>query len=135
MLRQANTLPKEDQCRGAGSSEGQPISQREANCFLIFEHVRPTGSCDEIQGLSGLFSIELENDDIQDFALRWEQALLLTSDLPSDKVSEGLYVSKLQDSSQAQTIMALFDQEILPGGGKRDYYRLRMCVKVHIEQA
>ena len=74
---------------------------------MIFEHVRPTGSCDEIQGLSGLFSIELENDDIQDFALRWEQALLLTSDLPSDKVSEGLYVSKLQDSSQAQTIMAI----------------------------
>ena len=28
----------------------------------------------------------LENDDIQDFDLRWEQALLLTSDPPSDKV-------------------------------------------------
>ena len=37
--------------------------------------------------------MKLENDDIQDFDLRWEQALLLTSDLPSDKVWEGLYVS------------------------------------------
>ena len=82
---------------------------------LIFEYFRPTGSYDEIQGLSGLFSI-LENDDIQDFDLRWEQALLLTSDPPSDNVLESLYVSKLQDSSHAQTIMALYNQEILRRG-------------------
>ena len=50
------------------------------------EYFRPTGSYDEIQGLSGLFSINLENDDIQDFDLRWEQAFSLTSDPPSDKV-------------------------------------------------
>ena len=103
--------------------------------YLIYEYFRPTGSYDEIQGLSGLFSIELDNNDVQDFDLRWEQALLLTSDPPSDKVLEGLYVSKLQDSSQAKTIMALYNQEILRGGGQRDYHRLRMCVKLHIEQA
>ena len=74
------------------------------------------------------------NDDIQDFDLRWEQALLLTSDPPSDIVLEGLYVSKLQESSQALTIMALYNQEILRGGGQRDCHKLRMCVKLHIEQ-
>ena len=77
------------------------------------EGFRLTGSYDEIQGLSGLFSSEMENDDIQNFEKRWEQALLLTSDPPSDKVLEGLYVSKLQDSSQVQTIMAPYNQEIL----------------------
>ena len=82
-----------------------------------------------------MFSIKLENDDIQDFDLRWEHALLLTSDPPSDKVLEGLYVSKLQESSQPQTIMAVYNQDILLGGGKRDNHRLRMCVKLHIEQA
>ena len=79
-------------------------------------------------------TFNLENDDIQDFDLRWEQALLLTSDLPSDKVLEGLYVAKLQESSKAQTIMALYNQETLRGGGHRDHHRLRMCVKLHIEQ-
>ena len=98
--------------------------------YLIYEYFRPTGSFDEIQGLSRLFSIKLENDDIQDFDLCWEQALLLTSDPPSDKVLESLYVSKLQDSSQAQKIMALCNQEVLRGGGQRDYHR-----KLHIEQA
>ena len=61
--------------------------------------------------------------------------MLLTSDPPSDKVLEALYVSKLQDSSQAQKILALYNQEILRGGGQRDYRRLRMCVKLLIEQA
>ena len=102
---------------------------------LIYEYFRLLDQMIEIQGLSGLFSIKLENDDTQDFDLRWEQALLLISDPPSDKVLEGLYVSKLQDSSQAHTIMALLNQEILRGGGKRDYHRLRMCVKLHTEQA
>ena len=105
---------------------GRPIA------YLIYEYFRPTGTYDEIQGLSALFRINLANDDIQDFDLRWEQALLLTSDPPSDKVSEGLYVSKLQDSSQARAIVARFNQEILRGGGRRDYHRLRMCVKLHI---
>ena len=45
--------------------------------------------------------MKLENDDTHDFGLRWEQALLLTSDPSSDKVLEGLYASKVQDSSQA----------------------------------
>ena len=44
--------------------------------YLIYEYFRPTGSYDEIQGLSGLFSIKLDNDDIQVFDLRWEQAFL-----------------------------------------------------------
>ena len=83
---------------------------------MIYEYFRPAGSCDEIQELSGLFSIESENDDIQDFDLRWDQTLLLTSDPPSDKVLEGLHVSKLQDSSQAQTIVAPYNLEIMRGG-------------------
>ena len=103
--------------------------------FLMYEYFRPTRSFDEIQGLSGLFSIKLEYNDIQDFDLRWEQAPLLTSNPPSDKVLEGLCVSKLQDFSQIHTIMALYDQEILRGGGKRDCHRLSMCVRLYMEQA
>ena len=38
-------------------------------------------------------------------------------------------------SSQIQTAMAPHNQEISRGGGERDYHRLRMCVRLHIEQA
>ena len=68
--------------------------------LMIYDHFRSTGFYEEIQSLSGLFSIQLENDDIQDFDLRWEQASLSTSDPPSDKNVEGLYLSKLQDFSR-----------------------------------
>ena len=53
---------------------------------------------------------------------------MLTSDPPSDKVLEGLHVSNLQDSSQAQTIMTFSNQKTLRGGEKRDHHRLTMCV-------
>ena len=43
-------------------------------------------------------------------------------------------MSKLQDSSQLQKMMALYNQETLRGGGEPDFYRLRMCVKLHIDQ-
>ena len=76
--------------------------------FMIYDHFRSTGFHEEIQSLSGLFSIQLENDDIQDFDLRWEEASLYTSDRPSDKNVEGLYLSKLQVFSRLQTIMAVY---------------------------
>ena len=102
---------------------------------MIYDHFRSTGSYDAVQCLSGLFSIRSENDDIQDFDRRWEQALLSAGDPPSDKILEGLYILKVQDSFQLQTIMALYNPEIRRGGGERYYHRLRMCVKLHIEQS
>ena len=46
----------------------------------------------------------MQNDDIEDFDLRWEQALLLTRDPPSDKVVEGLHVSNFSSSDNYGTI-------------------------------
>ena len=37
--------------------------------------------------------------------------LLAASEIPTEMVLEGLYNSKLQDSGQLQTVLALFDQE------------------------
>ena len=48
-----------------------------------------------VQGLPDLFSIRLQNDDVQDFDVRWDQALVSASDIPSDVILEGLYLSKL----------------------------------------
>ena len=64
-----------------------------------------------VLGLSDLISIRLENDDVQDFDVRWDQALLSGSDTLSGVILEGLYKSKLQDSVQLQTVLALYDQE------------------------
>ena len=80
--------------------------------FMIYDHFRSTRFHEEIQGLSGLFSIRLENDDIEYFDFRWEQALLSTSDSPSDKILEGLYIyPNFRNLFNFRRFMALYNQE------------------------
>ena len=49
---------------------------------MICEHFRATEAYEAVQGLSDLFSVRLQNDDVQDFDVRWDQALLSASDMP-----------------------------------------------------
>ena len=69
--------------------------------------------------MSDLFNIRPQNDDVQDFDGRWDQTLLSASETPTEMVLEGLYKSKLQDSVQRQTVLALYDQELFETMGKR----------------
>ena len=50
-----------------------------------------------------MFNIRLQNDDVQDFDTRWDQALLSASEIPTEMILEGLYNSKLQHSVQRRT--------------------------------
>ena len=76
--------------------------------YMIYEHFRATGAYEVVQGLSDLLKKRLQND-VQDFDVRWDEALLSASDMPSDVILEGLYNSKLQDSVQLQTVLALYE--------------------------
>ena len=100
------------------------------SAYMIYEHFRAPGAYEAVQGLSKLFSISLQNDDVQDFDVRWDQALLSASDMPSDVMLEGLYKSGLHDSVQHQTVLALYDQETARNGGQTSYSRLKTSVKL-----
>ena len=102
--------------------------------YMIYEHIRATGPCEAVQGFSDLFIFRLQNDDVQYFDVRWDQALLSTSDMPSDVILEGLWKSKLQDSAQLQTVLALYDQETVRNNGQTSYSRFKTSVKLHIDQ-
>ena len=62
--------------------------------YMIYEYFRATGACEAVQGLSDLFSIRLQNDDVQDFDTRWDQALLTISEILTEMVLEEVYKSK-----------------------------------------
>ena len=102
--------------------------------YMIHEHFRATGAFEAVQGLSDLFRKRLQNDDVQDFDVRRDQALRSASDMPSDVILERLYKSTLQDSGQLQTVLALFDQETVRNNGQSSYLRLKTSVKLHIDQ-
>ena len=97
---------------------------------MIYEYFRATGASEAVQGLSNLFSFSLQNDDVQDLDVRWDQALLSASAMPSDVILEGLYESKLPDSVQLQTVLALYDQETFRNNGQTSYLRLKTSVKL-----
>ena len=84
---------------------------------MIYEYVCATRAHEAVQGLSDLLTFSLQNDDVQDFDVRWDHAPLSVSEMPSDMILEGLYKSKLQNSAQLQTVLALYDQETAPNEG------------------
>ena len=49
-------------------------------------------------------------------------------------VLEGLYKSKLQDSVQLQTVLALHEQENIRNNEQSIYSRLKTSVRRHIDQ-
>ena len=53
--------------------------------------------------------------------------------MPSD-ILEGLYKSKLQDSVQLQTVLALYDQETVRNNGQTIYLQSKTSVKLRIDQ-
>ena len=102
--------------------------------YMIYEHFRATGAHEAVQGLSDLFNRSSQNDDVQDFDVGWDKALLSASNMPSDVILEGWYESKLQDSVQLQTVLALYDQETIRNNGHVSFSRLKTSVKVHMCQ-
>ena len=67
---------------------------------MICGYFQSTGAKDTAESLSDLFSICLQDDDVQDFDTRWDQILLRTSEMPPENVFEGLYRNRLQGSEQ-----------------------------------
>ena len=49
---------------------------------MIYEHFRATGAHDAALDLADFFNIYLHDDDIQDFDIRWDQALSAASETP-----------------------------------------------------
>ena len=78
---------------------------------MIYQYFRTTGAHEAVQSLSDLFSIRLQNDDVQDFDTRWDQALFAASEMPTKTVLKGLYNSKLQDSVQPHAVLAVYYPE------------------------
>ena len=74
---------------------------------MIYEHFRATGAYEAVQGLSDYSLSVYRMTTFQDFDVRWDQAQLSASDMPSDVILEGVCKSELEDSVQLQTVLAL----------------------------
>ena len=53
---------------------------------MIYEYFRATGAYEAVQGLSDVFATSLQSDDVQDFDVRWDQALSSADEQLSHKI-------------------------------------------------
>ena len=111
----SDAIPQKSKCQRAACSKIRQILTRKTDCVHDLrvlsckrEHVN---LCKDSQTYSLLFTLRLQNDDVQDFDVRWGQAWLSTNEPLTDTVLDGLYKYKLQDSVQLQTVLAMYDQE------------------------
>ena len=79
----------------------------------------------QVQGLAYLVSMSLQNEDVQDFDVRWDHSLLTVNEMPSDVILEGQHKSKLQNSVQLRTVMALYDQDVARNNRTPNYQLLK----------
>ena len=100
---------------------------------MIYEHFRTNGAYEAVQGVSDLFRKRSQDDDVQDFDTRWDQALSAASEIPTETVLEGFFKSNLKDSVRRQTVLAMYEQENVRNNEPPNYSRLKTIVRRHVE--
>ena len=56
--------------------------------YLIYKYFRVTGANDTAENYAALFTIVLQNDDVQEFDSKWDEILLSMTTIPSDDILE-----------------------------------------------
>ena len=102
--------------------------------YFIYEYFRVTGANDSVENYADLFTISLQNDDIQEFDSKWDGILLSMTKIPPDDILEGLYKLRIRESEKLKTVLELYDLAIHQKKLGPDYHRLKTMVKRRIEQ-
>ena len=74
---------------------------------MIYDYFRVTGAHDMVLDHADLFSVDIRDDNIQEFDTRWDEVLLCMSKSPSDDILESLYKLRIRESAQLKTVLEL----------------------------
>ena len=78
---------------------------------------------------TGLFSITLHDDDVQDFDNKWDEVILSIQRVLLDGILESLYKMCTCGSDQFKTVPALYEQYIEQHNSQPPYQKLTTMVK------
>ena len=102
--------------------------------YLIYDHFRVTGTHDSVENYTDLFTIVLQNDDIQEFDSKRDGIFLYMTKIPHDDILEGLYKLRIRESEKLKTVLELCDLETHQKKLGPGYHRLKTMEKRSIEQ-
>ena len=102
--------------------------------FMIYDYFRVAGAQNAVLDCADLFSVVLQNDNVQEFDTRWDEVLLSKSKIPSDDILESLYKLRIRESAQLKTILDFFDMMIHQKISMSNYQKLKTMVKRSVDQ-
>ena len=99
---------------------------------MVYEYFRAAGAYEAEQGLADLFTMNSQNDNVQDFDVRWDHALLSVSEMPT-KPNPGriaqVKITEFRSTSGCDGLV--YDQEVARNNGTPKYQQLKTAVKLH----
>ena len=101
---------------------------------MIYDYFRVTGAHDTVLDSADLFSVTLEDDNVQEFDTRWDEVPLLLSKIPSDDILESLYKLRTRESAQLKTVLELYDMEFHQKISVPNYQKSKTMVKRSLDQ-
>ena len=96
--------------------------------WMIYHHFKISET--ELQALdeTDLMSLTLQRDNLRAFDQAWDEILLNIEEEPKEKMLELLYRTQLEQSSEIQNALALYEQDIVQRGESRSYVKLKTIV-------
>ena len=101
---------------------------------LIYENFGVTGAKDSVENYADLFTKVIRNGDIQEFDSKWDEILLLMTQIPSDDILGSLCKLKVRVSENLKTVLKFYNLEIHQKKAGPDYHRLKTMAKRCVEQ-
>ena len=96
---------------------------------MIYDcYFRVIGAHDTVLDYADLFSVTLQDDNIQEFDTRWDEVLLSMSKIPSDDILE------IRESDQLKTVWELYDMKIHQKISMPNCQKLKTMVKRSFDQ-
>ena len=98
---------------------------------MIYEYFRAAGAYEAVQGLADSFTRSLQNDDVQDFDVRWDHALLINRRRNAFRRDPGRIIQvKISECYSTSD----YDQEVARNYGTPNCQQLKTAVGLHNDQ-
>ena len=109
-------------------SEKRSLTGRQIACMICDFHN------EAIWDFRDLSKVQLNNDNVQPFNSKWDEALSAVTDRPTDNKLESLYKMQVEKSKELTYLLQVYTQETSFGDKKYDYCRLKLMSQRHLEQ-
>ena len=115
------------------SRQGKMVKGRQIT-FMVYHKFRMSELDSAMLQWDALVSVELKNDNVQQFFEDWDQTILDIGNLPDAAFLESLFRKQLEKAPSLKQTLAFYYQDWTQNGIEKDYERLREIVENYLDE-